>query len=137
VVFPLLEPIYFCLVINKKNVMKTIAKILVLAAVLMGGPLARANGPIKNGVEKSIIHFDVEPIFVKRGQTVMMNLLNTSQGKVSLKVYDSEMRLVYNETVQGKLVVEKAFNFEKAYEDQYTIVVSDIHGTYREIVEVK
>lgn len=117
--------------------MKTIAKILVLVAVLMGGPVALANGPVKNGMEKKIIHFDMEPIFVKRGQVVLMNLLNTSQGKVSLKVYDSQRRLVFNQTVEGKLVVEKAFNFERAYEDQYTIVVSDIHGTYREVVEVK
>jgi len=117
--------------------MRAIAKILVLAAVLMGGPVALANGPFKSGVEKKIIHFEMEPVFLKRGQTVMMNLLNTSQGKVSLRVYDSQKRLVYNETVEGKLVVEKAFNFERAYEDQYTIVVSDIHGTYRETVEVK
>ena len=136
-VFSALYAIYFCPVIQKKNVMRAIAKILVLAAVLMGSHVVLANGPLKSGVEKSIIHFDEEPVFVKRGQTIMMNLLNTSQGKVRLRVYDSLNRLVYNETVEGKLVVEKAFNFERAYEDQYTIVVSDIHGTYRETVEVK
>ena len=66
-----------------------------------------------------------------------MNLLNVSQDKVTLKVYDSQDRLVYNESISGQLVVEKAFNFEKAFEDRYTIVVSDKNGTYKETMEVR
>jgi|SRR5690606_8260561 len=117
--------------------MKTIAMNILIAAVLLGTTVGFAKGPAIPEVEKKIISLDMDPVFVTRGQTVLMNLLNLSQDKVSLKVYDSLGRLVFKETVDGKLVVEKAFNFEKAFEDRYTIVVSDNNGTYKETVEVK
>ena len=67
----------------------------------------------------------------------MMNLLNVSKGKVLLKVYDSEDRLVFDQAIDGDIVVEKAFNFEKAFKDEYTIVVVDKFGTYKETVVVR
>src|SRR5690606_19821957 len=117
--------------------MKTIVKNILLVAVLLGTTVGLAKGPAIPEVERNIITLDMDPVFVTRGQTILMNLLNLSQDKVSLKVYDSLGRLVFKETVDGKLVIEKAFNFEKAFEDQYTIVVSDKNGTYRETIEVK
>lgn len=129
---------YICTVIKKKQiVMKTMLKNILTAAVLLGTAMGFAKGPAIPEVEKKIISLDKDPVFVTRGQTVLMNLLNLSQDKVSLKVFDSLGRLVFQETVDGKLVVEKAFNFEKAFEDRYTIVVSDAKGTYKEVVEVK
>lgn len=117
--------------------MKTAVKNLIVAAILLGTLTGTAHGPAKNGVVKDIIRPNMDPVFIKRGETVLMNLLNLSKDKVSLRVYDSQNRLVFHENIEGRLVVEKAFNFEKAFEDQYTIVVSDVHGTYRETVEVK
>ena len=67
----------------------------------------------------------------------MVNLLNLEQGKVTFKVYDSTNRLVYIESVDGDLVVEKSFNFEKAFEDEYTVVVKDAEGTYSETITVR
>ena len=63
--------------------------------------------------------------------------MNVSQGKVLLKVYDEQKRLVFDEAIDGEVVVEKAFNFEKAYEGKYTIVVVDKFGTYKETMEVR
>ena len=67
----------------------------------------------------------VKPVFRTKGKKVFLNLLNLDGGKVTIKVYDSSDRLVYNELVEKKVTVEKAFNFEKAYEDDYSIVIKD------------
>lgn len=126
--------------------MKAVVKNLTVAAVLMVSAMGLANGTAadfgkkasaKNEVQKNLITIELDPVFVKKGQKIMMNLLNISQDKVTLKVYDSMNRLVYKEQISGKLVVEKAFNFENAFEDSYTIVVSDKKGTYKETIEVK
>ena len=126
--------------------MKAVVKNLTVAAVLLVSAMGLANGTAadfgkkisaKNEVEKNLITIELDPVFVKKGQKIMMNLLNISQDKVTLKVYDSMNRLVYKEQISGKLVVEKAFNFENAFEDSYTIVVSDKKGTYKETIEVK
>jgi hypothetical protein len=95
------------------------------------------KGNAKSEVELKLVNVKVEPVFVKKGGKLMMNLLNLSQEKVTVKVYDSQKRLVYNETIDGKVVVEKAFNFEKAFEDKYTVVVVDKLGTYTETMVVK
>ncbi|WP_222983634.1 hypothetical protein [Flagellimonas meishanensis] len=117
--------------------MKSVLKHITVAAFLMMTALGIANGPAKSEVEKRLIKVELDPVFVKKGNTLLMNLLNLSQEKVTLKVYDSENRLIFIESVEGKLVVEKAFNFEKAYEDKYKVVVSDKSGTYSETVLVK
>lgn len=95
------------------------------------------KGAAKYEVEKNLVKVNLDPVFVKKGKKIMMNLLNVSQGKVLLKVYDSENRLVFDEAIDGDIVVEKAFNFEKAFKDEYTIVVVDKFGTYTETVEVR
>ena len=92
---------------------------------------------MKSEVEKNFITVDFDPVFVKIDGRVMVNLLNLEQGKVTFKVYDSTNRLVYIESVDGDLVVEKSFNFEKAFEDEYTVVVKDAEGTYTETITVR
>ena len=117
--------------------MKSIVNYLVAGAFLLVATVGVANGPAKSEVEKKLVNVELDPVFVKKGEKLMMNLLNISQGTVVLKVYDSKDRLVYNESIDGKLVVEKAFNFEKAFEDEYTIVVVDKFGTYKETMAVR
>ena len=68
---------------------------------------------------------------------MFVNLLNLDQEKVTIKVIDSEGRIVFEETFDGELVVEKAFNFEKAYEDNYTVVVVDNKKSFKEVVEIR
>lgn len=122
------------------------AKNLTVAAALLVSAIGLANtdaadfgkkGAAKYEVEKNLVKVNLDPVFVKKGQKVMMNLLNVSQGKVLLKVYDEQKRLVFDEAIDGEVVVEKAFNFEKAYEGKYTIVVVDKFGTYKETMEVR
>ncbi|PRX53169.1 hypothetical protein [Flagellimonas meridianipacifica] len=126
--------------------MKSILKSFTVAGFLMISVMGLANGPAsrfgkkgtaKAEVEKSLIEVTLDPVFVKKGDKLMLNLLNLTQGIVLLEVYDSENRLVYSEKIEGEVVVEKAFNFEKAYEDEYTVVVVDKLGTYKETMNIK
>ncbi|MBS9462695.1 hypothetical protein LV716_01955 [Flagellimonas sp. HMM57] len=126
--------------------MKTVLNYVTVAAFLLVSTAGIANGTVnaldkkgkaKSEVEKSLISIELDPVFIKKGDKILMNLLNISQGEVILKVYDSEARLVYSESIEGELVVEKAFNFEKAFEDEYTVVVVDKMGTYKKTIEVR
>lgn len=126
--------------------MKTVERYIVAVMFLFATTIGLAStsnisldrkGNAKSEVELKLVNVKVEPVFVKKGGKLMMNLLNLSQEKVTVKVYDSQKRLVYNETIDGKVVVEKAFNFEKAFEDKYTVVVVDKLGTYTETMVVK
>lgn len=118
----------------------TVAVALLISAIGMANTETIESGKkavAKYEVEKNLVKVNLDPVFIKKGQKVMMNLLNISQGKVLLKVYDSKNRLVFDEAIDGKVVVEKAFNFEQAFEGEYTIVVVDKFGTYTETMEVR
>lgn len=126
--------------------MKSIFKNLVVAVIVLSTVSAIANNQkstygrkagFKSEVEKNIIKVDTDPTFKKNGNKLFMNLLNLTEGKVILKVIDSDGRIVYEEAIEGKIVVEKAFDFSKAYKDEYTVVVVDKLGTYTEKIEVK
>ncbi|WP_350294007.1 hypothetical protein [uncultured Croceitalea sp.] len=126
--------------------MKTILKNSVAAAILLSSTISIANAPessfgkkanAKSEVEKNIITIDADPTFKRKGNKLFMNLLNLSKGKVTIKVYDSEGRVVFKEIVEGDIVVEKAFNFENAYEDKYTVVITDNKETFKESVLIK
>lgn len=88
------------------------------------------NVKIVDKVEK------LKPIFRRKGKMLYLNLLNLNESKVEIKVVDSSNRVLFSEAVQGKQVVEKAINFEKAVEDKYTVVVSHGGDTYFENVLV-
>ena len=77
-----------------------------------------------------------KPIFRKKGDKVYLNMLNLQGNKVEIIVFDSNKRMLFREIVsEGS--VEKAFNFENAYADNYTVIVRDSEGTYRENIIVK
>ncbi len=76
-------------------------------------------------------------IFSQKGDKVYLNMLNLQGDKIEIKVFDSGRRLLFNEVVTEKVTVEKAFNFENAFEDSYTVVVRDSEGTYIEKISVK
>lgn len=77
------------------------------------------------------------PVFRQKGNMVFLNLLNLDRNKVEIKVLDSSDRLLYKQVVDDSLLVEKAFNFENAYTDRYTIIVKDNTDSYYENVDVK
>ena len=123
--------------------MTSILKNTLVAALMFTTVVSLANGPESTfgkkafEVEKNLITVELDPVFKKKGQKLFMNLLNLDQEKVTIKVIDSEGRVIFKEVIEGDVVVEKAFNFEKAYEDNYTIVVIDNDKTFKEKVAVK
>ncbi|MGF1559239.1 MAG: hypothetical protein ACFCUL_09135 [Flavobacteriaceae bacterium] len=80
---------------------------------------------------------NAKPVFRKTGERVFLNLLNLDKEVVNITVYDSENRIVFKEAVKDEMLVEKVFNFDKAYAGNYTIVVNDGEDTFYEDVLVK
>lgn len=123
--------------------MKSIMKSTTVVAIMFATVAGMANGPEKVmgkkafEVEKNIMSVEMDPVFKKKGNKLFVNLLNLDQEKVTIKVIDSEGRVVFIETLKGDLVIEKAFNFESAFEDDYTVVVVDNNETFKEVIEVK
>ena len=74
--------------------------------------------------------------FKRAGDVVSLNLLNPDKEKIRLKVYDSYNNLLFAQTIENRLRVKKKFNFKDAYEDEYTVKVSSVNGTYSEKVVV-
>ena len=123
--------------------MKQILKNTVAATVLFATVAGMANGPERTfgkksfEVEKNLIDIELDPVFKRKGQKLLVNLLNLDQEQVAFKVYDSQGRLIFKEVIKNDIVIEKAFNFEKAYADDYTVVIVDNDKTFKEKVEVK
>ncbi len=115
-----------------KAIFKTTTVMAFIFTAAVGMANESATGPKGVAVEHLTKKENTRPVFRKKGDVVYMNLLNLDLEKVNIKVYDSEKRLLFSEVVEGKLIVEKAFNFKKAVEDSYTIVVKDSEGTYSE-----
>ncbi|OQD41797.1 hypothetical protein [Croceivirga radicis] len=123
--------------------MKAILKNAVAVALLFVTVATMANGPEKtfgkkvNEVEKNIMAVELDPIFKKKGDKLLVSLLNLEQKDVTIRIYDNEGRVVYKEILEGKLVIEKAFNFENAFENDYTVVVTENKKSFKETVEIK
>ena len=73
-----------------------------------------------------------KPYFRKAGDRLYMNFLNLDKSKVGVKVYDEEYRVVFADTYEDIMILEKAFNFIDAYKGSYTVVVSTNDKTYSE-----
>ena len=101
-----------------------------------------ANGPESTfskktlEVEKNLVSVKLDPVFKRKGNKLLVNLLNLKEEKVILQVIDSEGRMVYSENINDKVIVEKAFDFSKAY-GEYTVVVVDYYGTYKETIAIR
>ena len=125
--------------------MKTIAKWTIIGSLLFNVTTAVAGGPEKkwankgitvSGVEANVIEL-LDPVFSRKGDKLYMNLLNLDLETITIKVYDSEGRLVYSDKNKGEKVVQKAFNFENAYKDTYKVVILDGDKRFEETVTVK
>jgi hypothetical protein len=80
---------------------------------------------------------NVKPVFRKKDGKVYMNFLNLEKENVSVQVYDSSDRILFQETISNEIVVEKSFNFVDAVADSYTVAVYDGENTYYETILVK
>ena len=121
--------------------MNSIAKTTTVLALMFVAATGLANdnnnGTKSFEVERLTKKETTRPVFKKKGEVLYMNLLNLDLEKVNIKIYDSNNRVVFKEVLEGKLVVEKAFNFKKAFVDSYTVIVKDSEGTYKEKMIVK
>ncbi|MBD0779026.1 hypothetical protein HPE56_14590 [Maribacter sp. ANRC-HE7] len=77
-----------------------------------------------------------KPVFKKVDDMVYINMLNLKRDKVEIKVYDDSDRVVFTEVSEDADVVEKAFNFKKAYKGHYTIKVKKNNEIYYEGINV-
>ncbi|MBU2973625.1 hypothetical protein [Zobellia sp. B3R18] len=77
-----------------------------------------------------------KPVFRQKDGMVYLNLLNLDSKDVDIQVYDSSNRLVFSEKRENEMVIEKAFDFTKAYEGEYTVVVRDSKETYYKEISV-
>ncbi|EAQ99850.1 hypothetical protein [Maribacter sp. HTCC2170] len=68
---------------------------------------------------------EAKPVFRIMEKKVFVNLLNIDNDMVEVKVKDSMNRVIFEEDVKNQISVEKAFNFENALQDNYTIVIKD------------
>lgn len=78
----------------------------------------------------------VKPFFKREAGKVYFNFLNLDKEKVNIAVYDTSDRLVFSESVADEPIVERVFNFEKAFKDTYTVVVKNGADTYYERIVV-
>lgn len=91
----------------------------------------------KDSVEVMDVIEVVKPTFRKKGGMVYLNHLNLNGKKVEIKVQDADGNVIYTTTFNDTIIVEKAFNFEKANAGNYTVIIKDSIGTYSENVFVK
>ena len=80
---------------------------------------------------------NTKPVFRTLEDRVFLNLLNLEKNKVEIKVYDSYNRVVFKQDIKDEMLVEKAFNFEKALADTYTIVVKNNNEVYYKNVVIE
>ncbi|MGB6151731.1 MAG: hypothetical protein WBG48_07050 [Pricia sp.] len=90
----------------------------------------------KLGVSIISEKIDNKPRFRKRGGKVFLNLLNSDSSPVDISVRDAMDRLLFSEKVDGKFVIAKAFNFERAFAGSYTIRVKDGESVHFEEIVV-
>ena len=123
--------------------MKSIKRNALVVAIMFATVAGLANvpkgayGKKASEVEKELISVNADPVFKKKGDKLFLNLLNLDQEKVTIKILDTEGRVVFIETLEGELVIEKAFNFENAFKNKYTVLVEDNNETFTETIEVE
>jgi len=116
--------------------MKTNWKHLSAALLILAGT-AEAGAVSPDSDRKPVEERSIStPAVQARGKKVYVNLLNLQGESVTVKVYDEESRLLYFKNFEEAPVIEKAFNFEEAYEGTYSVVVNDGEATYSASVEV-
>ena len=74
----------------------------------------------------------VKPYYRVAKERLFINFLNLDKSKINITVYDEEYRVVFSETVNEEMIIEKAFNFEGAFAGNYRVVVSDKNKSYTE-----
>jgi hypothetical protein len=119
--------------IEMKKVILTLA--LVFTALSAVANPASVVATTSFGIESEVLSLD--PVFKRKGEKLLVSFLNAEQVMVEIKVLDSQNNVIYTERVAGDLIVEKAFDFSKAFNDSYKIVVAYNQNAFEQIVKVQ
>jgi hypothetical protein len=76
-----------------------------------------------------------KPFFRTQDAKVSVNMLNMDGTPVEVNVYDEYDRVLFNEIISGENSVGKQFDFSKAADGIYTIVVKDECKQYYKTIE--
>lgn len=101
--------------------MKTIRNLVSVMALLAitAGAAAEVAPTVRDSKETPVS----QPYFSMKGERMFVSLLNVDLTDIRIKVVDNVGRVLYREVIKDELVIEKAFNFERAYEGEYRVVV--------------
>lgn len=72
------------------------------------------------------------PVLRKDKKMIFLNLLNLNKESVYVKITDNMGRVVFEEVISDTMVVERAFNFKRAFSGNYTVIVKNNSNTYYE-----
>lgn len=117
----------------KRNFKNFSAALVLMAVTAKAG--AVTTDPVKDPVVVKEIKAGT-PVVQTKGQKVFVNLLNLEGESVTVKVLDSEDRVLYLQSFEQTPVVEKAFSFEQAYSGTYSVVVRNGEDLYSASVRV-
>ncbi|MFT4831339.1 MAG: hypothetical protein ACI815_000986 [Psychroserpens sp.] len=126
--------------------MKKALKITAVLAFMLTTVVGMAAEVKSNSIQVSEVkplvlnlnaHEIIKPTFRTKGKMVYMNHLNLEGKKVEVRVKDEFGNVIYETTFNNTIIVEKAFNFEKADEGLYTVILKEGNKTYYENVLVK
>ncbi|WP_298480905.1 hypothetical protein [uncultured Maribacter sp.] len=73
-----------------------------------------------------------KPFFRKVENHISFNLLNLDKQEVKITVNDESNRVVFNESIMDKLIVEKSFDFSDAFKGEYVVSVTVNGKNYKE-----
>ncbi|MFT7036774.1 MAG: hypothetical protein ACJA2S_005314 [Cyclobacteriaceae bacterium] len=76
------------------------------------------------------------PFFKKAGDKIYLNLYNVGQETVAIKIVDSRHQEVFRKSIKGELIIGEVFNFEKAFKDTYTLMVTNDKNTYYQDIKI-
>ncbi len=125
-----------------KKALKITAVLAFMLTTVAGMATELKSGSVQvSGVKPLVLTLDdnkiIKPTFRTKGKMVYMNHLNLDGKKVEIKVQDAYGNVIYETTFNETIIVEKAFNFEKAEAGRYTVIIKDGVKTYFENVLVK
>ncbi|MFH6604846.1 hypothetical protein ACEZ3G_15280 [Maribacter algicola] len=91
----------------------------------------------KNSVNILSKEESLKPVYTKTENKLLLNLLNTGEQSIEIKVFDSNDHILFSEVVTDTVVLKKVFNFETAPKDTYSIVVKKQDEVYYETFDLK
>lgn len=87
-------------------------------------------------IEMSLATKNNKPFFKVIAERIGFNYLNATEDTVVVSVYDDENRVVFSEEFTD-VVLQKTFNFEKAYPGTYRVIIKTKGKLYSKNVLIK